>query len=82
VHRFRTVLFSRHVDAVATFRNHKQSEASEDGKANSNFPHKFSPINIVVQVERTFLNGVRSTLIFSIEVDEGPRGLNDFWYPR
>jgi hypothetical protein len=71
VHRFGTVLFSRHVDAVATFRNHKQSKARKDGKANSNFPHNFSPKNIVDQVERTFLNGVRSTLIFSIEAAKG-----------
>jgi hypothetical protein len=43
VHGIGAMLLTTHVDVVAAFRNNEQSQAGEDSKSNSNFPHSFSP---------------------------------------
>jgi hypothetical protein len=58
------VLLAGHVDVVAAFRNNEQSQAGKHGKTNCNFPHKFSPKNIVNEGERKFLIGVRLNIKF------------------
>jgi hypothetical protein len=35
------VFLATHVEAVAAFRDNVQSQAGEDSKSNSNFPHNF-----------------------------------------
>jgi hypothetical protein len=50
MHSLRAMLLASHVDVVAAFRNHKQSQASKHSKTNSNFPHNLSPKNERVQI--------------------------------
>jgi hypothetical protein len=35
------MLLAAHIEAVAAFRDNVQSQAGEDSKSNSNFPHNF-----------------------------------------
>ncbi len=41
VHGIGAMLLTAHIEAVAAFRDNVQSQAGEDSKSNSNFPHNF-----------------------------------------
>ncbi len=44
MHSVSAVLFTAHVQAVAAFTDHIQSQARKDHESNNNFPHDSSPI--------------------------------------
>jgi hypothetical protein len=41
MHGLSAMLLTTHIQTVAAFRDNVQSQAGEDSKSNSNFPHNF-----------------------------------------